>query len=188
MANLIPPKAIKRVKQEYWLRVASLWMIMAASALVMVSFLAAPVYVLVKGQISAFSESYESAAQDDEQFKKSDSLIKEANQTAILLETKKESYLFSMIIEKLTTLAGAGVHISGYKLDRNDEGINEIVVTGMADTRFELADFKTRLESDELFESAALPLSNLAKDIDVPFSIKITPVKPVASKVNSETN
>jgi hypothetical protein len=46
---------------------------------------------------------------------------------------------------------------------------------GTADTRAHLSAFKNALEAHTLFKVASLPLSNLAKDKDIDFSITITP-------------
>ena len=179
MINLIPPVARKKVKREYWIRVVSVWMILVASALVMISLLKLPVYVLVNKQLDAFSSSYESAAENDQQFKLSEELIKDANDISTILSGDEDVYLFSDVITRIGELAGEGIGVNQFTLTREEGQVNLVIITGEADTRQRLADFKNDLEADSLFESAALPLSNLAKDVDIPFKIEIAPTKPI---------
>lgn len=181
MINLIPPDARRRVKQEYWIRVVSVWMMLIATALLMVALLRVPVYVLVKSQLEAFSDTYEQATSDDLEFKASEDAIKDANHVGSLLAVTEGSLRFSEVLAAIDSLAGSEIVITSYALTRTDGQVSGITVVGQADTRFALAAFKDALEASDYFESAALPLSNLAKDRDIPFNIVITPTKVTAS-------
>lgn len=178
MINLIPPDARTQVKREYWTRVISVWMMLAATAFVMITLLRVPVFVLVSSQLNAFADSYERAASEDLQFKESEELIVEANEIGRLLSESNESRFFSAIITKLDELSGEGITISSISIERTDDIVSAVSVIGFAETRFSLASFKDRIEADPYFESAALPLSNLAKDKDIPFNIAIKPLLP----------
>ena len=174
MINLIPPAARKIVKREYWVRVLSVWMILAATAFAMITLLKIPVYVLVNSQMAALSSSYESATADDLEFKKSQDLIKSANQMASLLVTDNEHVEFSEVINRIDSLSGEEVFVNSINMARVEKDLEKVTVRGEALTRAGLAGFKERLENDEMFLEATLPLSNLAKDVDIPFSIEVT--------------
>ncbi len=50
----------------------------------------------------------------------------------------------------------------------------ELEINGIAATRASLSAFRVRLESHESVKAVELPLSNLVKDTDVPFSLTVT--------------
>jgi len=175
MINLIPPVARKKVKREYWVRAVSVWMLLISIALVIVTLFNIPVYVLISGQLNAYASPYELATTEDGQFKQSEEEIKTANEFAKILNENTESVAFSDIIARLDELGGAGISVASVNLSRTKDSIDDITVTGQASTRVALANYKERIEAHEFFDTAELPLSNLAKDVDIPFSIKIKP-------------
>lgn len=148
-------------------------MIMAALALVMIAFLKVPLYVLVNSQLDAFSDLYEAAASDDLEFKNSTAQINQANEMAQVLRVSEDDYHFSEIISQIDKIAGEEIDISSYNMGREEGVLSSVTINGQAGTRQSLASFKDRLEFDERFVSAALPISNLAKDVDIPFNITI---------------
>jgi hypothetical protein len=57
---------------------------------------------------------------------------------------------------------------------RAGEGENSTLsIGGVATTRDALLSFKKKLEADEKFEEIVLPVSSLAKDTDIDFSLQI---------------
>ena len=63
-------------------------------------------------------------------------------------------------------------------LSRDGESVREISISGTAASRQALADFRNRLREEDGVESVDLPISNLAKDRDIPFELTVTFVKP----------
>jgi len=174
MINLIPPDAQKQVKREYKIRVASVWLYLLGSAFLIIAILYAPTYVLLRSQLSSFSEEYAQANTQDETFKELETAINAANETAKLLNTSSNMVLFSTIISELESLTTNGVDITNFMMSREGSVVNSIVINGDAVSRSSLSSFRDAIEASELFESATLPLSNFAKDRDIPFSITIT--------------
>lgn len=175
MINLIPPSAESNVKREYWIRVVSVWMILIASAFVIVAVLNGPVYVMIRGQLNAYQSEYNAASIENEVFKVSEDALKQANMVGTLLLASQKTTSFSSIIAELEALTGEDVVITEYLLSRTDNKLGPIVIKGEARSRLVLSSFQEVLEESELFEKAELPLSNLAKDREIPFSITITP-------------
>lgn len=181
MINLIPPDAQKQVRTEYWIRVATVWMFLFGTGFLIVAILNAPVYVLVRSQLDSYLLEYNQASDETQSFKDAETTINDANSMIALLGVGTSVMPFSSVIAKLETLTGDGIAINSYKFSRKNGAIDSIVIDGLASSRLSLSQFKDALQKDDMFKSASLPLSNLAKDVDIPFTITITPA-PVNAK------
>jgi len=181
MINLIPPVARKKVLREYWIRVVSVWFILVSIGFILITLLKLPVYVLVHSQLAAFSASYEAAASEDEQFTQLAEEIKTANETASILQISPSHHIFSEVIDKLDALANESVAVSEISIRITKDDTTVVTVAGEAATRIALARYKDSIEADEMFLTAELPLSNLAKDVEIPFTISVTLTNPSES-------
>ncbi len=175
MINLIPPDARKAVVKEYWLRVAIVWLFLLSIALAIVVVFRFPSYVLLQTQEIAFEEQYESAQQKQVEFEASEALIKKANLEAQHLNSFATSTPFSVYIDALDALAVNGIVIEQFSFKKEGNTLKEILITGIATDRKSLTTFKDVITSDVAFDNAALPIANLAQDLDIRFSITVTP-------------
>lgn len=173
MINLIPPSARTQVKQEYWIRVGSVWMILIAIALCMVALLLVPVFVLVKKQQAVFGDQFASAQDTQAQFSAAADLLKNANDAAALLSGGQTDFMPSAIFETVNSVLTSEIIITQYNISKK-EGVQSVAVIGQATSRTALAAFRDALESHPRFASAELPLANLAKDVDILFNITVT--------------
>lgn len=180
MINLIPPSAEKQVQREYWVRVASIWMILFGFAFAIVALLNVPVYILVRSQLDSFLQEYKEATDMTDTFIASEVAIANANEIVRLLAKEDPVEPFSRILKEIEGLRGASITILDFTISRTENVLDPIVVSGVANSRLELSEFRDAIEESEFFASAQLPLSNLAKDKDIPFTITITPEKAVA--------
>lgn len=176
MINLIPPHARKRVVVEYWVRAFTVWSLLIGIACLLLSVSMLPLYVSIDTQRDAYSLQSGEAIDSSAQLAASQVIISETNEAARLLASSADPEPFSTYITELEGLTNAEVQINEIYLDRT-EGleVGEIRLLGFAATREALAAFRTTIESNEWFESVELPFSNLAKDEDVLFNIKVTP-------------
>lgn len=175
MINLIPPHAQKQVRREYWIRVVSVWGFLLGSALCISAIVYAPTYVLVRSQLQNFLQEYKEANDQNQAFKDSESVIIKANEVAKLLATSGDVVSFSEVIAEIEKTQKDGIIIKTFTLSRKDDGLNPIVITGEARSRSVLTEFRDALEINPLFKSATIPLSELAKDKDIQFSLTILP-------------
>lgn len=176
MINLIPPDAQSQVKKEYWLRVVTVWVILIASACVVVVTLYVPVYVLVRSQLDAYLQAYTQASVESESFKDSEDAVERSNEIAELLSAANKALPFSTVMSELEQVSGNhNIAISEFVFTRDKGKLQPVVLKGTAVSRLDLTSFKDSVESHELFKSAELPLSNLAKDKDIIFSMTIIP-------------
>ncbi|MDP7366542.1 MAG: hypothetical protein QGH83_04700 [Candidatus Pacebacteria bacterium] len=104
--------------------------------------------------------------------------------STILFETKEKLDLLSFdeknitlrdLFESVLSNKPSGIRINGIFYNKGQiDAIPEIQVTGEADAREPLLEFKKLLEREAQFTGVLLPVSNLASDSDIKFSIKIT--------------
>ena len=179
MINLIPPDAQKQVQREYWIRVVSVWFFLLGTAFVLVALFYVPTYLLLQLQLTGYAAEYADVTSQTGEFKDAEVAIKHANEIAILLTNEKKEVLFSTIISEIEKITTEGITINSFALSRKGVDLNTIAVTGIAKTRANLSNFQSAIENNILFKSASLPLSNLTKDKDIPFSITITPKSSV---------
>lgn len=176
MANLLPPIARTKIKREYWLRVITVWVSLLGTAFLMLATLQIPAYVLVTEQLKVFNNWYNETGVDKDQLQYLSDVTEYSNSLSLLLNNNSESILFSDVMSEVEMVATDLVEIDNIKLVRNAGKIEAFTITGKAKSRIKLADFRNNLETSEMFGTATLPLANLAKDIDVPFTITVTMV------------
>jgi hypothetical protein len=175
MVNLLPQAAKRHLVVEYYVRVATVWFFLLTGAMVVLGMFLVPISVLVGLQLSAYDETFTRVSADNATFGDSEKAVLAANVVASELNRVTA---YAPVLDLVSTVEGLAEHtisIDGVNLERSKAGaVETITVTGEATTRAALAAFRDRIEAEPRFKSAALPISNLAKDKDVPFSIAIT--------------
>ena len=174
MINLIPPEAKKSITIEYWVRVGSVWALLLAFALACASFVFLPAYVLISSQVDAYTESTDSASEKIASYENVTTGLIRASQEARTVIAGTNITPISEYVALIDTVQGSGINITKVSLSRADEGIAPIQVSGVATDRQSLAAFRDRLLREATFSAVDLPIANLAKDRDIPFSITIT--------------
>lgn len=177
MINLIPPAAKRRVILEYWIRMVSVWMFMVCGIIIVTTLLLIPVYVLVHSKIEAYAVSATEALNSVAEYDISSSALISASVQANLLLQLSEQENFSDLITVLENSKNAGVSIKSFSFTRTPEGLAPVDITGDAKTRQDLADFREALLKNEAVEKVFLPISNLAEDRNIDFTISVT-MKP----------
>ena len=174
MINLIPPHARKQVKVEYWIRVFSVWILLITAACTMFGLLLIPSIVLIQSQLHVYDGAYQTANDQNNIYEQLEQDVRIANEVAQQLSSIETFPLFTTVISDLESVAKDRVTLSSVSFTRNEEDVVEqIQIVGTANSRSLLVQFRDALESHVSFDSAELPLSSLAKDKDVPFSITI---------------
>ncbi|MFT7507785.1 MAG: hypothetical protein ACI92I_000953 [Acidimicrobiales bacterium] len=173
MINLIPPHAKKQVKTEYWVRVFSVWGLLAAIACLIIVLLLIPTYVLVRAELKVYEGLYQTASIQNDSYGELEHEVGIANEIAVRLSSIKSQITVMELIEVIEDAARGNVEITNISLVRTEGKIGSISVAGEAYSRETLSGFRNTLEDHEFFNSVKLPISNLAKDKDVPFNIEI---------------
>lgn len=178
MANLLPPTAKRQITKEYYLRVASVWMFAATAALLVLLVLLVPLYYLISLQLGAVENSFVAATASGDSFTEVGQEITYTNELAHELNRVVSLPSASSYLNALEQLTKDEINLTTVNIDRENGLVKAVEVTGVATTRAALAAFRDRLETSDTFAEVELPLSNLAKDRAVPFSIKVTVSTP----------
>lgn len=174
MINLIPPKAKKIVIREYWTRVFVVWLFMLSIVLLIMAFLSVPTYILLRSLESAMASQIDYAKAEQGSYKELERTIKNTNALVNHLNLNEEQLSFSALLSELDAVAGPLVTLTQFGFIEEEGVLKQVSLLGQADTRVLLSTFRDKLEAHEAFASVDLPISNLAKDKDITFSMKVS--------------
>ncbi len=173
MINLIPPVARKAIVTEYWVRVTSIWLFVLSAVNIVILLLALPVYVLVISQVESYAQSATEAEQRVADYDLSAGSLIRANVAAQKIFELRDIEYFSDVVTQIESVQGSNIIIEGMSFGRKDKALAPVRVTGEAADRQALAGFRDRLIKQENIAEVDLPISNLAKDKDLEFSLSI---------------
>jgi len=174
MTNLIPQSAKKKVRIEYWTRVVTTWLFMLSVVLVVASLLLTPVNFLINYKIDIYSESASNASREVAEYDISSSVLVKSSKNASLILELETKQRFSEIINLIESLNNPGITITNFNLTRNKEQVAPVQLSGKAETREALAGFRETLLENREIETVFLPISNLARDKDITFTLTVT--------------
>jgi len=178
MINLIPPRAKKSLALEYWVRVASVWLYLWAFALFAVGCLLLPSYVLIGSQVDVYASSAEAASEKVATYENVSTSLVRASQEARALMDERGQARFSDYITLFRGLQGNEISLFEMRFGRGEGALSPIVLSGVADDRQALASFRDRVLAQAEVESVDLPISNLARDRDIQFTITVVLASP----------
>lgn len=174
MINLIPPSAKRSLLIEYWVRVMSSWLIIWSVALFASASILYPAYVLIGSQVSANEVSADEASEKVASFENVSTSLERASLQARAIVNQLSTPVFSEYIKLFESLQGTGIQLKKIELSREDAGVAPVTLVGVANNRQSLASFRDRLLAEEEVVSVDLPISNLASDKDIQFTITVT--------------
>ncbi|MEZ4200508.1 MAG: hypothetical protein R3B69_02870 [Candidatus Paceibacterota bacterium] len=174
MINLIPPSARKLIVREYWIRVITVWFLLITFALWIFLALQVPTYILIDSLHDALVTQFDRAQAEHTEFSELEAEVKKINTLVSHLGAHEDDVYFSELIAELDQRAVAGVTLTQFAMKREEGALKEIDLVGVAPTRTSLSNFRDALEAHERFSKAELPISNLAKERDITFSMKVT--------------
>lgn len=172
MINLIPPVGHKAIRTEYLMRVGATYCLLFAATVVLLTVALVPTYVLVRAQMSG-AIAHEGTQEQDADIVQIENDV--AKTEAIIAELKKipEAPRMSAVIHEIEKSAPAGISFSNFTIGHVNGALGPIQVQGVADRRENLVAFKQALEAHALFESASVPIADLARDRELSFSMTI---------------
>ncbi|OGG70289.1 hypothetical protein A3I99_02690 [Candidatus Kaiserbacteria bacterium RIFCSPLOWO2_02_FULL_45_11b] len=173
MINLIPPVVRKVVIKEYWTRVISVFLFVVSLVGFGIFVFALPVYVLVSDQVDVYAQSAAEASKRVAEYDLSSGALIRANKMAQKIFELREVDKFTEAVTLLESLQSTDIKIKTFNFDRVKGEISPVMISGDATTRQALADFRDRLLRQPEISDVVLPISNLAKDRDIKFSISV---------------
>lgn len=176
MRNLLREQDKKIIRREYVLRVVSVSLILFFFTVLVGAVFLLPSYFLSHSSEKTIREHAETVKRLIELRGKDISavLLSETKEELQLLSAGHDRVSLESILRAIIENKPRGIKLYGLFVERDSGGKSDIVVIGIASGREELLSFKKRLDREVLFESVMLPISNLASDQDIEFSINIT--------------
>lgn len=175
MSNLLSQESRKKVYKEYWTRVVSVWALLLAGALVTVSVLFFPTYILLSARIGSLTTYVENKqASTSVSYQDVRKMINEANTYATQLKTSPTNFDIAQIIAALDKESSLEITVTGVSLIFGEGDVNTmLVVTGIALKRDDLAKYVERLKRNPYFSEAKVPVSDLAQAKDSRFTATV---------------
>lgn len=174
MINLIPPIGEAILKRDYALRVGSTaGFLMGSVFLVLVGSLI-PTYVLTSSQIQEYEIKLSGTEDVAQAYTDAEKEVESSKILLAQLKTQTPSYFTSDLIKEVERATPTGIMFKSFRIDTNERTGDTFVVQGTASTREVLIQFKNGLKTIQQFEKAEVPISDLARDVDLPFSMTIT--------------
>lgn len=174
MFNLIPPQGKKALKWEYILRIGSVYAIMFSGVFLATTALMVPTYVYVSSQLKATEGRMEAGEKANAEYLSAEKEVKDANAIIAQLTGKTEQARVSALVEEVVRVAPQGVRFKTFSMESKNGAFTELTVQGSASSRATLLALKQSLESSSVFETATIPIGDLARDADLPFTVTVT--------------
>ncbi len=177
MINLIPPAGHKAMKREYILRVGATYAFLFGLVCIVLGVAYVPTYVLVKAQIDTMSIITERERGEEEKLNQIEHEIRTVHEALTQLQSVKESITPSEAIGAIEKVTPFGISFKTFTVSETKGDITAIQIQGTATTREILIRFKREVEAHELFSTAEVPISDLAKDVNLPFTMTVSLVQ-----------
>lgn len=174
MINLIPPESKKQIITEYWIRVFSVYGFLVVEVVLAVSLLLLPTYVLLKGQLVVLENKTQIESQDNNKFTEFKNTLNDANNIAFQLLSTQDAVQVSEIIKIINDEANKFVQMTSLSISGVSEGAVPVIqLRGKTMTRDDLLQFSAALEQLPVVASANVPISDLARGENFPFSLNL---------------
>jgi hypothetical protein len=176
MFNLLPDNLKSEIRAEYKLH--KFILILTFIIFIQVSFL---VFLFPSWLISLYRENEVSA--QIEEINKSpvainansiSSIIKSTNTKLKIINTALEYPRLIPYVDTIISKKTDNIHLIGIMFSTTAKDTATISIEGLSSTREALVSFVKNLESAGKFKKVDLPVSNLAKDKDIKFSMTLT--------------
>ena len=176
MINFLPPDAKSEVQREYLVRTVGVWAVLVSAVAIVTTVLLVPTYVLLTHQLDALA--LEVATADDEShaeaYTTARAALADTHTLALQLDMSRTGPTASEALHEVQRIQTDAIRVSGFSYAHTDDAEQTMEVRGIAATREALAGFAAALERNPLFARAEVPVSDLAADYDLPFTITIT--------------
>lgn len=174
MFKLLTEEKKVEIEKEYKLRliIIALWSVIAVIIIGMVSLF--PSYILTKARHAevverlALMERTSLSAEDQEV----EFWLTQINQKLKFLAPKFDDDRPAAFIEEALKVKVSGIRINSLEWKRED-GKEALVLSGTSNDRQSLISFENALNKSGKFGKVSLPISNLAKDKDIDFQVKL---------------
>lgn len=175
MYKLLPEEAKEGVRREYLMR-RTVIMLSAFILVLIVSITGLfPSYSISKARQRELGDRVK-AVNAASQGKELEAWLSAINLKLKVLSPKLDDDRPASLMALVIKEKGTGVKLANFNWTKSDTG-KTFIVSGIASDRQALLLFESKLKALNSFSSVSLPLSNLAKDKDISFEVKLTIAK-----------
>lgn len=171
MINLLPPHVRQEIFRIYIYRVTAAALLWWGVVCVVLTLLLLPPFVLVALQINTLASAEADMSGKVAEYDMSAAKLTEATLLARRL-LLSESVSFSAYDAAVVAAAGEGITISGMDYSFSAAG-NTLAIVGDAVTRDALVAFRDALENSSYFSEVDLPIHQLTRISNLPFSVSM---------------
>jgi len=174
MFELLTKEQKNNVLKEYRLRKFVIATVFVAITAIVGSLLLVPALILSSSKANDLDQQLKAQNQNQEakDVRVIRENIQEANRQISLLANRQEIKLTENIADVIIS-APTGMRLISFGYNEATEGIRQLEIGGISPTRDSLLLFVKNIEQKEQFSDVNLPISDFAKDRDIPFSITI---------------
>lgn len=176
MFNLLPENLRKKIVKEYKARLVVICILFIV--LIQVSFL---IFLFPSWLVSHYKEQNYSLQSDELNktlstldISSTTSFIKSFNTKIGIINDSLEYPKYVPLIDEILSKKTNSIRLSGIHYSVNSSTSGSITLEGIGDTRESLVAFSESLKTVEHFKKVDLPISNLAKDKNIGFTISIS--------------
>lgn len=168
--NLLPREKKKDLRTEYIARVLNVGLFLLTLAILSGTAALIPAYFKVSTNLSDIKTSFQRESENDEvaEFKVAQAVLEQTAHTVDQLRATLAQPSVAESIGKVLAQRPPGVAITGVSYER-PTGL--FVLEGIAKTRDTLVAYKHTLEQQQDISNVVSPISNLAKNADLPFQL-----------------
>lgn len=176
MINFLSPEAKSAVRREYLVRVASMWTLLVSAVAAVTVLLLLPTYALLARELDALAIEVVQTESDAgmQEYKTTRTAFEKAQTLAVQLALATSGPSASEILYEIQKAQTRSIALSGFSYTHTGTTTAKVVtVRGIAATRAALTEFSAALERSPLFVRAEVPVSNLAEEQNLPFTLTI---------------
>lgn len=176
MYKLLPDDERQKVAREYSLRRVAVMLQALALVLVVVIVGLFPSYILsnLRKQEVAERIRVESVGEDAVESRNLRTWLNSLNLKLKVLSPALDQERLSLVLESVLSEKSLGIKLTNFVLSKSSDKVS-LSISGTASDRQSLVSFQTRLNASGDFSQVTLPVSNLAKDRNIPFQLKLVP-------------
>lgn len=175
MFNLLPDSLKNEIKKEYKLRRLVVCAVFILCLQVTSLIFLFPSWIAsvgkekdLKSQVDALDSS-----KKDSNIATLRPFLKNINSELSLIDKSLDYPKILPVINSVISQRSRAIKLSGVDISIIGTSTANISVAGFSDSREALVNYKNKLESSGVFRSVDLPISNLAKDKDIDFNIRL---------------
>ncbi|MBL7045135.1 MAG: hypothetical protein ISR98_00850 [Parcubacteria group bacterium] len=175
MRNLLSQKDKKVIINEYKLRIIIIVLTAIFLTTLIAGTLLVPSYILSNFKFNIIKEHAEIIKKSVEKREQSGSglILNDTQQKLNILSISEDNVLLSTAFRKILDKRPSGIKINELFYKKQQDNSGAIITSGVASKRDILLQFEKDLKKENIFSEVVLPISNLASDRNIEFSISI---------------